>query len=71
MRFEDLPTNIPGYRVLDSWSDVLAAIDREQGTGKRLKVFLYPCAPLQSLTQTGTRLPGRDARELQPPVMTY
>jgi nickel-dependent lactate racemase len=49
--FKDLPTNIPGFRVLDSWSDVLAAIEREQGTGKRLKVFLYPCAPLQSLTQ--------------------
>ena len=71
MRSEDLPTNIPGYRVLDSWSDVLAAIYREQGTGKRLKVFLYPCAPLQSLIQTGTRLPGRVVRELQPPVMTY
>jgi nickel-dependent lactate racemase len=48
---EDLPKNIPGFRVLDSWSDVLAAIEREQGAGKRLKVFLYPCAPLQSLTQ--------------------
>jgi len=50
-RLEDLPKNIPGFRVLDSWSDVLAAIEREQGTGKRLKVFLYPCAPLLSLTQ--------------------
>jgi len=50
-RREDLPANIPGFRVLDSWSDVLAAIEREQGTEKRLKVFLYPCAPLQSLTR--------------------
>jgi hypothetical protein len=69
-RFEDLPTNIPGYGVLDSWSDVLAAIEREQGTGRRLKVLVYPCAPIQSLTQSGTRLSGRVARELQTPVMT-
>ena len=49
-RGEDLPAHIPGFRVLNSWSDVLAAIEREQGTEKRLKVFLYPYAPLQSLT---------------------
>ncbi len=49
-RFENLPINIPGLRALDSWSDVLAAIEREQGPGKRLKVFVYPCAPLQSFT---------------------
>jgi nickel-dependent lactate racemase len=41
--------NIPGYRLLDSWSDVLLAVEREQGTGKQLKVFCYPCAPLQRL----------------------
>jgi len=49
--FDNLPTSIPGFRALDSWSDVLAAIEREQGTGKRLKVFFYPCAPLQSLIE--------------------
>jgi nickel-dependent lactate racemase len=47
---DNLPSNIAGYHVVDSWSEVLAGIEREQGTGKRLNVFLYPCAPLQSLT---------------------
>lgn len=41
--------NIPGYRLLNSWSDVLLAVEREQGIGKQLKVFCYPCAPLQRL----------------------
>ena len=50
-RFSNFPATIPGFHLLDSWPDVLAAIEREQGTGKRLKVFLYPCAPLQSLTR--------------------
>lgn len=47
---DNLPSSIAGYHVVDSWSEVLAGIEREQGAGKRLNVFLYPCAPLQSLT---------------------
>ena len=48
----DLPLDIPGYRLLNSWTDVLRAVEAEQGRGKRLKVVCYPCAPLQSLTST-------------------
>jgi len=46
-RIANLPSNVPGYHLTESWPDVLAGIEREQGNRKRLKVFLYPCAPLQ------------------------
>jgi nickel-dependent lactate racemase len=44
---EGLPANIPGFRVTDSWPEVLRAVETEQGGARRLKVVLYACAPLQ------------------------
>jgi nickel-dependent lactate racemase len=44
-----LPTNIPGYRLAHSWANVLRAVQAEQGGRPHLKVFVYPCAPLQRI----------------------
>jgi lactate racemase len=51
-RTEALPKSIPGYGVLNSWPEVLAKIDEEQGAARCLRVVVYPCAPLQSLRHT-------------------
>lgn len=47
--FERLPSELPGYRLTDSWSEVVRSVKAEQGNRKRLQVYLYPCAPLQHL----------------------
>jgi len=39
----------PGMRSGCSWDCILQSVAREQGNNKRLKVFVYPCAPLQFL----------------------
>jgi Uncharacterized conserved protein len=39
----------PDIRIACSWECILQSIAREQGDKKRLKVFVYPCAPLQFL----------------------
>ena len=39
----------PGMRSGCSWDCILQSVAREQGNNKRLKVFAYPCAPLQFL----------------------
>ena len=44
-----LPRLGPGMRSGCSWDCILQSIAREQGDHKRLKVFVYPCAPLQFL----------------------
>jgi nickel-dependent lactate racemase len=46
---DDLPARIPGFRRTGSWPEILQRVDAEQGGRKRLKVLLYPCAPLQCL----------------------
>jgi nickel-dependent lactate racemase len=38
---------IPGVRLVDSWTEILEAVRNEQGDKKPLKVFVYPCSPLQ------------------------
>jgi lactate racemase len=40
---------ISDIRITCSWDCILQSIGREQGNKKRLKVFVYPCAPLQFL----------------------
>jgi len=50
-RSEGLPANIPGYRVADSWANVLQAVEAEQGGRQNLRVCVYPCAPLQCFDQ--------------------
>jgi hypothetical protein len=50
-RSEGLPANIPGYRLADSWTNVLRAVEAEQGGRQHLRVCVYPCAPLQCFEQ--------------------
>lgn len=45
-----------GVNVLASWEEVLAAVQAEQGQGRKLRVALYPCAPLQWIDRS--RAPG-------------
>lgn len=44
-----LPVQVSGLRITNSWSDIVQAIAREQDCRRRLKVLIYPCAPLLSL----------------------
>ncbi len=44
-----LPSRIPSIRLRDSWQEIVQAVQEEQGERKRLKVVVYPCAPLQCL----------------------
>ncbi len=44
-----LRCSLPDIRITCSWECVLQSIVREQGDKKHLKVFVYPCAPLQFL----------------------
>ena len=44
-------TNIPGYRLADSWAHVVRAVEAEQGGRQHLRVCVYPCAPLQCFEQ--------------------
>jgi nickel-dependent lactate racemase len=41
--------SVSNMRIACSWDCILQSIGREQGNKKRLKVFVYPCAPLQFL----------------------
>ena len=41
--------SFPDIRIACSWECILQSVAREQGDKKRLKVFVYPCAPLQFL----------------------
>ncbi|MGH9773805.1 MAG: lactate racemase domain-containing protein [Candidatus Acidiferrales bacterium] len=43
------PSQIRGIQVKDSWEDIVQAVRGEQPGKKRLKVAVYPCAPLQCL----------------------
>jgi lactate racemase len=47
---KSLRCSLPDIRIACSWECILQSIVREQGNKKRLKVFVYPCAPLQFLT---------------------
>ena len=44
-----LRCSFPDIRITCSWECILQSIAREQRDKKRLKVFVYPCAPLQFL----------------------
>ena len=47
---EPLPSEIPfQIRATSSWSEIVRAVQKEQPEKTRLKVLLYPCAPLQWL----------------------
>lgn len=45
------PHLVPGMTVVTDWRDVLAHIAEEQGVANDLDVVVYPCAPLQVLTE--------------------
>jgi len=42
-----LPQSLPGMQILETWSDVLDTIRAQQQGRHRLRVVVYPCAPLQ------------------------
>lgn len=44
-----LPSPVRGIRVLNSWSEVLERVRKEQQGRTKLKAVIYPCAPLQVL----------------------
>jgi lactate racemase len=51
-----------GVNVTTSWSDILEAIEREQGSRRPLNVVVYPCAPLVSLGIEGkSRTHGQES----------
>jgi len=43
----DLPVRLPDMQVTSSWETIVKAVDAEQHGKKPLKVYVYPCAPLQ------------------------
>jgi lactate racemase len=49
-----LPTKIPGMIAAYEWFEVLERIRHEQRGKTRLKVVVYPCAPLQVLDLSGS-----------------
>jgi hypothetical protein len=42
-----MPQALPGMRLVETWSDVIETIRVQQNGKDRLRVVLYPCAPLQ------------------------
>ena len=44
---EELPAQVREFRIRSSWSEILEAVQKEQGGKKSLRVLLYTCAPLQ------------------------
>jgi nickel-dependent lactate racemase len=46
---DDLPAQIPGMQVTSSWEKIVQQVRAEQGGKERLKVLVYPCAPLQCI----------------------
>jgi hypothetical protein len=54
---ESLPVPIRGMVAKSSRLDVVGAVEREQGKGRRLRVAVYPCAPLQCI-EDGAELAG-------------
>jgi hypothetical protein len=61
---EALPAAIAGIRVSSSWTDIVDAVHAEQGTGRALRVVLYPCAPLQCV-------PGLDTIREKPTYRSH
>ncbi len=54
------PTVPREARLVHAWSEAIHAVRREQGAGHRLRVLVYPCAPLQVLDE-GHSSAGIDA----------
>ncbi len=55
---EPLPSRVEDMRITSSWQEILQAVREEQAGKDRLKVLVYPCAPLQCLERQETRAPG-------------
>lgn len=54
-----LPQVIPGFRRASEWIDVVNRIAAEHSSRERLRVGIYPCAPLQCLQTAAVREPVR------------
>lgn len=50
-----LPNVIPGVRNAESWAEIVARVEAEHPGMQRLKVAVYPCAPLQVLRAATAR----------------
>ena len=44
-----LPSTARGAHVVPTWAEVVTAVRQEQGCRERIRVLVYPCAPLQIL----------------------
>lgn len=46
-QMEKLPSSAPGIHWSSDWSGIVEAVQKEQAGKDRLRVVVYPCAPLQ------------------------
>jgi hypothetical protein len=53
-----LPDFIPGLQLVQSWADVLRALDGEQARKLHVRLLVYPCAPLHCLQWKGGERTG-------------
>jgi nickel-dependent lactate racemase len=53
-----LPDFIPGLQLVQSWADVLRALDEEQAGKLHVRLLVYPCAPLHCLQWKGGERTG-------------
>jgi hypothetical protein len=49
---EKLPPIMRGIHVHESWPEIVSHVQNEQGQRDPLRVFIYPCAPLQFLDRS-------------------
>jgi len=71
-QLEKLPSSVPGIHWSSDWSEIVTAIQREQAGKDRLRVVVYPCAPLQlaeaSVTSDGAlKMDPTDSAEIDRP----
>lgn len=45
----DLANTLSNLKIISDWQEIVDAIEVEQGSGKKLKVAVYPCAFLQNI----------------------
>jgi len=53
-----LPVNLPGMTALYGWDDVVRRVEAEQAGRERVRVAVYPCAPLHVLDLSSAPAPA-------------
>jgi len=62
---EKFPSQISGFNITSSWSNIIDHIQNQPGNKSDLRVLIYPCAPLQDLENDPS-----DVEALQPTDVT-